>query len=223
MGIYAGWIFPRLIDWTMRSEETTPYRRALIPRAQGRVLEIGIGSGLNLPFYMEDVELVIGLDPSPELLRVAARRGEQSRVPLQLLRATAEALPVKDGSVDTVVMTWSLCSIPNARQALAEMHRVLSSDGQLLFVEHGLSPEEGVARWQHRFDPFWVRISCHLDRPMEALISEAGFGLTELQTGYLRTGPKLMTYMYSGRATPGTLVTDHHFSGDSSRAAEKGS
>jgi SAM-dependent methyltransferase len=132
-------------------------------------------------------------------------------------------VPVRDGSVDTVVMTWSLCSIPNARQALAEMHRVLSSDGQLLFVEHGLSPEEGVARWQHRFDPFWVRISCHLDRPMDALISEAGFGLTELQTGYLRTGPKLMTYMYSGRATPGTLVTDHHFSGDSSRAAEKGS
>ena len=138
MGIYTRWIFPRLIDWTMRSEETTPYRRALIPRAQGRVLEIGIGSGLNLPFYMEDVELVIGLDPSPELLRVAARRGEQSRVPLQLLRATAEALPVKDGSVDTVGMTWSLCSISNARQALAEMHRVLSSDGQLLFVQHGL-------------------------------------------------------------------------------------
>ena len=95
-----------------------------------------------------------------------------------------------------------MCSIPNARQALAEMRRVLSPDGQLLFVEHGLSPDERIARRQHRFDPFWVRISCHLDRPMDALISEAGFALTELQTGYLGRGPKFMTFMYSGCATP---------------------
>ena len=102
----------------------------------------------------------------------------------------------------TVVMTWVLCSVPNAQQALAEIRRVLQPGGQLLFVEHGLAPDEEVARWQHRIDPAWVRISCHLDRPMDALISEAGFALTELRTGYLGKGPKLMTYMYSGRATP---------------------
>jgi ubiquinone/menaquinone biosynthesis C-methylase UbiE len=202
MGIYTRWVFPRLLDWTMRSDETTPYRRALIPRARGRVLEIGVGSGLNLPFYTDDVEFVIGLDPSPELLRMAALRRRQARVPLHPVQATAEGVPVKDASIDTVVMTWTLCSIPDAPRALSEMRRVLRPGGQLLFAEHGLTPDEGVARWQHRIDPFWVRISCHLNRPMDALISEAGFTLTELQAGYLGRGPKLMTYMYSGRATP---------------------
>ncbi len=202
MGIYTRWIFPRLLDWTMRSDETTPYRRALIPRARGRVLEVGVGSGLNLQFYTDEVELVIGLDPSPELLRLAAHRRRQARMPLHLVQATAEGVPVKDASIDTVVMTWTLCSIPDALRALSEMRRVLRPGGQLLFAEHGLSPDEGVARWQHRIDPVWARISCHLDRPMDALISEAGFTLAELQTGYLGRGPKLMTYMYSGRATP---------------------
>jgi len=201
MGVYARWIFPRLFDWAMRSDETTPYRRALVPQARGRVLEIGIGSGLNLPFYKDEVEFVIGLEPSSELLRLATQRRWQSRVRLHLVQATAEAVPLKDGSVDTVVMTWALCSIPNAQQALAEIHRVLDRGGQLLFVEHGLSPDPGVARWQHRIDPVRARISCHLDRPMDALISEAGLTLTELQTGYLETGPRLMTFMYSGRAT----------------------
>src|SRR5215212_6563853 len=120
MGIYARWIFPRLVDWSMGSEETTPYRRALVPRARGRVLEIGIGSGLNLAFYTHDVELVVGLDPSPELLRSAAHRRSRSRVPVHFVQATAEAIPLEDGSIDTVVMTWALCSIPNARRALAE-------------------------------------------------------------------------------------------------------
>jgi ubiquinone/menaquinone biosynthesis C-methylase UbiE len=171
MGIYTRWVFPRLLDWTMRSDETTPYRRALIPRARGRVLEVGVGSGLNLPFYTDDVELVIGLDPSPELLRMAAHRCRQARVPLHPVQATAEGVPVKDASIDTVVMTWTLCSIMDAPRALSEMRRVLRPGGQLLFAEHGLSPDEGGARWQHRIDPFWVRISCHLNRPMDALIS----------------------------------------------------
>ena len=202
MGIYARWIFPRLVDCAMRSEETTPYRRALVPQARGRVLEIGIGSGLNLPFYTGKVELVVGLDPSPELLQSAAHRRWQAGVPVHLVQATAEAVPLKDGSVDTVVMTWTLCSIPNAPRALGEVRRVLRRGGQLLFVEHGLAPDEKVARWQHTIDPLWARVSCHLDRPMDALISEAGFALVELQTGYLGKGPKLMTYMYTGCATP---------------------
>jgi SAM-dependent methyltransferase len=104
--------------------------------------------------------------------------------------------------VDTVVLAWVLCGIPDAKQALREMYRVLRPTGQLLFVEHGLAPEPKVARWQHRLDPLWTRASCHLDRPMDALISGAGFAITDLKTGYLGHGPRLATYMYAGRAMP---------------------
>jgi ubiquinone/menaquinone biosynthesis C-methylase UbiE len=202
MGIYTRWIFPRLIDWAMSAEEATRYRQALVPRAQGLVLEIGVGSGHNLPFYTDAVERLIGLDSSPELLRRTRTRSSLSRVPLHLIRASAEAIPLKDASVDTVVMTWVLCSIPDVRRALAEIRRVLRREGQLLFVEHGLAPERQVASWQHRLDPLWVRVSCHLDRKMDALITHAGFTLTDFQTGYSGKGPRVLTYMYSGRATP---------------------
>ena len=202
MGIYTRWIFPRLIEWSMRSQEVAPYRETLVPQARGLVLEIGIGSGQNLPFYTNAVERLVGLDPSPELLRRSQTRSSLSRVPLHLIRASAEAIPLKAASVDTVVMTWVLCSIPDVRRALDEMRRVLRHDGQLLFVEHGLAPEQQVARWQHRFDPLWERVSCHLDRKMDDLIADAGFMLADLRTGYLGKGPRFMTYMYSGRATP---------------------
>jgi ubiquinone/menaquinone biosynthesis C-methylase UbiE len=201
MGIYGRWVLPRLIDWTMRSEEASGYRAALVPQARGLVLEVGVGSGLNLPFYKNPVERIVGLDPSPELLRLASARSAQSRLPLHLVRATAEEIPLKERSVDTVVMTWALCSIPNAARALAELRRVLRSDGQLLFVEHGLAPDPKVALWQHRLDPLWVQVSCHLDRPMDLLISNAGFVLNDLDRAYLGKGPKLMTYMYFGRAS----------------------
>jgi SAM-dependent methyltransferase len=104
--------------------------------------------------------------------------------------------------MDTVVVTWALCSIPDVRRALSDMRRVLRPEGHLLFVEHGLAPDPPVARWQHRLDPLWTRVSCHLDRPMDALIAEAGFRMTDLQTGYLGQGPKLATFMYMGRAVP---------------------
>ena len=104
--------------------------------------------------------------------------------------------------MDTVVVTRSLCSIPDVRRALSEMRRVLRPHGQLLFVEHGLAPEPPVARWQHRLDPFWTKVSCHLDRPMDALISDSGFRIIDLKSGYLGQGPKLATFMYTGRAMP---------------------
>lgn len=202
MAVYARWIFPRLIDWAMRNRDVCDYRKALIPLAVGRVAEIGIGSGLNLPLYTKAVEQIIGIDPSPELLRKATERLPLSRHPVHLIQASAEALPLADKSVDTLVMTWTLCSIPDPRRALAEMQRVLRPDGQLLFAEHGLAPEPQVARWQHRLDPLWTRLSCHLDRPVNALICEAGFAIADLRTGYLGKGPRPLTFIYSGRATP---------------------
>jgi SAM-dependent methyltransferase len=178
------------------------YRRALVPLAYGRVLEVGIGSGLNLPFYPDAAEWIIGLDPSTELLRRAAGRVVGSRRPVRLVRASAEAIPLADRSVDTIVMTWMLCSIPDPSAALREMRRVLRPDGQLLFAEHGLAPEAHIARWQHRLDPLWARLSCHLDRDMDDLIRGSGFRITEIETGYLDRGPKPLTFMYRGRARP---------------------
>lgn len=196
MSSYSRWVLPRLIDWTMRSSELMPYRERLVPLARGCVLEIGVGSGLNLPFYGDQVGYVIGLDPSPELLRRAGRLVVRTGRPVRLVRAEAEALPLCDGSVDTVVMTWTLCSLRDALAGLAEVRRVLKHGGELLFVEHGLAPEPRVAAWQRRLNPLWTRISCHLDNPVDRLLREAGFEVVAVKAGYLGKGPKPMTFMY---------------------------
>ena len=200
LGFYERWILPRLIDWSMRTEKLAAYRRRVLSAARGLVLEIGVGSGLNLPLYGGAVERVVGLDPSPELLARAARVAVKGDVAVHLVRGSAEAIPLPDRSVDAVVTTWTLCSIPDARRALGEMRRVLKPGGVLLFVEHGLAPEPRVAHWQHRLNPLWTRISCHLDRPMDQLIREAGLEVEALETGYLARGPRPMTFFYEGRA-----------------------
>ena len=166
------------------------------------VLEIGVGSGLNLPLYGPAVVHVVALDPSPQLLRVASKRMANAVVPVSLLRASAEHIPLADAAVDAVVMTWTLCSIPNPIAAPIEMRRVLKPGGQLLFVEHGLSQESAIARWQHRLTPCWKRIGggCHLDRKMDDLICAAGFQINAVETDYM-TGLKPWTYMYQGSAT----------------------
>jgi ubiquinone/menaquinone biosynthesis C-methylase UbiE len=147
------------------------------------------------------VDSVVGLDPSPELLRLASRRAAQVLVPVSLVRASAQSLPLSDAAFDTIVMTWTLCSIPNPTAALTEMRRVLRPEGRLLFVEHGLSPEIRVARWQHRLTPCWKPIGggCHLDRKMDDLIRAAGFQMDAVETGYMK-GPKPWTFMYQGTA-----------------------
>lgn len=204
-GVYRRWILPPLIDWTMRAEDLAPFRRRLVRPARGRVLEVGIGSGLNLPFYGPGVEAVIGLDPSAELLRRAAARMAHATVPFRLLQASAEAMPLADRSVDTVVVAWTLCSLADARAGLGEMKRALRPCGEILFVEHGLSPEPAVAAWQHRLDPLWTRISCHLDNPVDRILRETGFEVVELRSGHLGKGPKPMTFMYEGRARPAAV------------------
>ena len=122
---------------------------------------------------------------------------------VELIDGSAEALPLEDHSVDTVVSTWTLCSIPDVQRALQEMRRVLRTGGTLLFVEHGEAPESNVARWQHRLDPLWTRLAggCHLDRPIDTLIAEAGFAMDRLDTAYME-GPKLLTFLYEGSAHP---------------------
>lgn len=153
MGLYSRYILPRLLDLGARAEEATRYRQMVIPRAKGSVLEVGIGSGLNLPFYSHDIERLYGIDPSPELLRMARPKVNQVPFPVEFFNQSAEQIPLEDQSVDTVVTTWVLCSIPDVTHALREMRRVLKRDGEIIFVEHGFSPDPKVQAWQNRISP----------------------------------------------------------------------
>lgn len=203
MSFYARWIFPWLLDLGMRNKEARRFRERVIPQATGQVLEIGIGSGLNLPFYSAGVEQLFALEPSPELRRMAGRRTMGTRFSVEFLDRSAEEIPLERGSVDTVVTTWTLCTIPDAVRALQEMKRVLKPSGALLFVEHGLAPDPGVRAWQHRLNPLWNRIGCgcNLNRKIDDLVAQAGFRIVDLQTEYAK-GPKPMSFIYCGRARP---------------------
>ncbi|HEV8130043.1 MAG TPA: class I SAM-dependent methyltransferase [Acidobacteriota bacterium] len=208
MGFYARFVLPRIIDLAMRNKESAHLRSVWIPRARGDVLEVGIGSGLNLPFYSRDVRRVLGLDPSLELQRMARKRATHLRVGLEFLSQSAEEpLPLDARSIDTVVTTWTLCSIPQVERALQQIKRVLKPDGQLIFVEHGLAPDPGVVAWQNRITPIWRRMGggCHLNRKIDELIERANFEIRELTTSYL-PGPRPMTYTYQGIAQHGAEI-----------------
>ena len=202
MGFYREQIVPRLTNLSMRQKNLTSYRDRIVSAADGRVLEIGIGSGLNLPHYSPNVRRVIGLDPSAKLLAMARRAGSRS-LPVDFVEGSAEQIPLENGSVDTVVTTWTLCTIPDVDHALHEMRRVLKPIGRLLFVEHGRAPDPNVVWWQDRLTPMWKCIGggCHLNRPISSLIEGAGFQFERLETSYMR-GPKPMTFMYEGSARP---------------------
>jgi ubiquinone/menaquinone biosynthesis C-methylase UbiE len=167
------------------------------------VLEIGIGSGLNLPLYRSDINEVIRLEPAPRLIEMAQSAARNSAAPVTLIEGSAESIPIEDKSIDTVVTTWTMCTIPDVGMALREMRRVLKVNGRLLFVEHGLSPDQSVRRWQDRLTPVWSYISggCHLNRPIRNMIEGAGFRVEQLETGYM-PGPKPMTFLYEGSARP---------------------
>jgi ubiquinone/menaquinone biosynthesis C-methylase UbiE len=203
MSFYQRHVLPYLLHLAMRQKQLVPFRRRVIGAAEGRVLEIGIGSGLNLPLYGPNVRSVVGLEPSPELMRMARERGRAASTSIEFLEASAEAIPLGDRSVDAVVTTWTLCTIPDAAGALTEMRRVLKPDGALLFVEHGRALEPGVALWQDRLDPLWSRIvgGCHLNRKIDDLISASGFRIDALRNARL-PGPRTHTFLYEGRARP---------------------
>jgi ubiquinone/menaquinone biosynthesis C-methylase UbiE len=194
-------VLPWLINCAMRHEEATRLRRVNVPAARGVVLEVGIGSGLNLPFYTTAVERLYGVDPSAELLRMASANARSTPFPVELLNQDASSLPLTSESVDTVVVTWSLCSIGDPAGALRDMRRVLKPGGTLIFVEHGLSPDAGIRKWQNRLTPMWRRFAggCHLNRKVDELVQNAGFALLDLRTGYV-PGPRPFTFMYEGRA-----------------------
>jgi len=202
MGFYDTWLMPRLCHLAMRSKRLLPARQRVVGAAEGDVLEIGAGSGLNFPCYGPSARRVFALEPSPQLIEMARRAARQARLPAAFLEASAEQIPLDARSVDSIVMTWVGCSIPNVEAALREMRRVLRPGGRLLFVEHGRSPDRNVERWQERLNPYWQRLSggCHLTRRVTDQMPAAGFRVEQLETGYLGE-PKVLTFLYEGSAT----------------------
>ena len=205
MNVYDKWILPRLTDLVMRNKEATRYRSQLVPEACGTVLEIGVGSGLNLPYYGTAVSRLYGLDPSEELLQMARKKAGAAPFPVEFLAHTGEEIPLDDCCFDTIVTTWTLCTIADPVKALKEMRRVLKPGGSLLFAEHGLAPDASVRGWQERLNPLWRKITggCNLNRKMDGLIQTSGFRIVQLDMAYAK-GLRPMSYIYSGRAQPNT-------------------
>ena len=206
MGLYAKYLLPRLIDCACAQEPMAEVRAAYVARARGRVLEIGFGTGHNLAHYAtgEDApESLFALEPATDIAERARERLAETTIPVEVSSASAEDIPTEDRTFDTVVSTWTLCSVPNVYRCLAELRRVLKPGGRLIFAEHGASPDPAIHRWQRRIEPLWKVIGggCHLARSADVLIANAGFRLDELETGYL-PGPKLATFTYRGVATP---------------------
>lgn len=203
---HANWydrhLLPHLIDFACGLEPVRRQRELIVPQARGRVLEVGIGTGLNMPFYDRTrVRYVIGVDPALQMHRLAAKRVARAGLDVELVGVTAETIPLEDASIDTAVSTYTLCTIPDPLAALREIRRVLAPGGRLLFCEHGRAPDESVRRWQERLTPHWQKIAggCHLDRDVPALLAAAGFRCDTLQTRYL-PGPRPLTYHYWGEA-----------------------
>ncbi|MBB4865246.1 ubiquinone/menaquinone biosynthesis C-methylase UbiE [Pseudomonas nitritireducens] len=193
---------PRLIDFACGMGDVMKQRSLLVPRARGRVLEIGMGTGLNLSFYdPAKVSTIVGVDPAAQMQKLARSRAEAIGIPVEMVALELGQIRADVGSFDSIVCTFTLCSIPDAVAALQEMRRVLKPGGELLFCEHGLAPDAGVRTWQHRLTPVWKPLAggCHLDRDMPALIESGGFQLRELIQDYL-PGPRPMTYVYRGMA-----------------------
>lgn len=202
MGLYSRYVLPRVVHLTCSSKPATRQRQKVVPSAEGKVLEVGIGSGLNLPFYdPRRVTEVWGLDPSPEIVELARAAAGSVPFPVDFVSEGAEAMPFERHSFDTVVVTYTLCTIPEAESALREMARVLKPGGQLLFCEHGAAPDDGVRRWQDRIDPLWRRLGggCRLNRDIPGLIRRGGFEIQGMDTMYI-PGWRPASFNYWGSA-----------------------
>ncbi len=203
MGFYEKHVLPRMINCACGTKPIMKQREKVVPLAAGTVLEIGIGTGLNLPFYDQArVERLIGLDPSEESWELAARRAAHLDFEVEFIGLPGEEIPLEDDSVDTVLVTFALCTIPDPVSALRGMGRVLRPGGRLLFCEHGRAPDDGVRKWQDRINPLWRRIAggCNLNRDIPRLLGDGGFQVAELQQRYLPGTPRFAGYNYWGSA-----------------------
>lgn len=204
LGFYAKHIFPRLLDWSLGSPEMGKYRRKALDHARGRTLEIGFGTGLNLPWYPDEVTQLTVFDSENMLPELVEKRISQSSIPVTRLQLDASGhLPFDDHSFDTVVTTFTLCSIENLPAALSEVRRVLKPDGRFIFMEHGRSDSSQIARWQDRLNPIQkaIGVGCNMNRRIDDLIREAGFEINSLDRFLMPKTPRLLAEMYRGIAT----------------------
>ncbi len=203
MSIYEEYFLPHFLDLACGLKAIRKQRKRVVPQATGRVLEIGMGSGLNIPHYdAAKVEFVWGLEPSDGMRRKARKNLAKAPFEVKWLDLPSEEIPLDDNSADTVLLTYTLCTIPDWRQALDQMRRVLKPHGKLIFCEHGEAPDAGVQRWQQRVNPTWKKVAggCNLNRPIPALIEKSGFAIRQMETGYIN-GPKIACFNYWGAAT----------------------
>ncbi len=203
MGFYENQVLPRIINCACGTKPIRKQREKVVPRARGTVLEIGVGTGLNLPYYNPaKVDRLIGLDPSEKSWELAGRRAASVDFDVEFIGLPGEEIPLETDSVDTVMVTFSLCTIPDPIAALKGMARVLKPDGQLVFCEHGMAPDSSVARWQDRINPLWRKMmgGCHLNRDIPHLLREGGFAVTDLDQDYLPGTPRFAGYNYWGGA-----------------------
>jgi ubiquinone/menaquinone biosynthesis C-methylase UbiE len=203
MGFYDRHILPVILNAAMGTKPVRYQRRKVVPRASGRVLEIGFGAGHNLPFYdASKVTHLWALEPSKEMRARAAERVSQTSIPLEFLDLPSEQIPLGNDEADTVLITYTLCTIPDVKKALSEMRRVLKPNGSMIFCEHGAAPDANVRKWQDRITPVWKALcgNCHVGRPIPELITEGGFKIANMETMYLPGTPRIAAFNYWGEA-----------------------
>jgi ubiquinone/menaquinone biosynthesis C-methylase UbiE len=205
MSFYEKYILPRFLNCACASEPITYQRKKVVPLAEGKILEVGIGSGLNLPFYNKSKIIEIwGIDPSEELNAMAKRVATEENINVKFITSSAEDIPFPNNYFDTVLITYTMCTIPSVLKANEEMRRVLKSGGKMIFCEHGASPDESIKKWQKRLNSIWGKIAggCNINRDIPMLIKSSGFKIVMMDEMYLPKTPKIAGYNYWGYATP---------------------
>ena len=203
MKLYEKYVVPRLLNFSCGLKPIRYQRKKVVPLAEGEILEVGIGSGLNLPYYETSrVKKIWGLDPSEELHDMAKKVASGLDLNVEFLLNSAEEIPLLDGSVDTALITYTLCSIPEVEEAIKEIKRVIKPGGTMIFCEHGTAPDASTRKWQDRVNPYWKKISggCNMNRDIPNLIESAGFSISQMETMYLPSTPKILGYNYWGSA-----------------------
>ena len=203
MSLYEKYVLPKFLNCACSSKPVSYQRKKVVPMAEGKVLEIGIGSGLNLPFYDKSkIDEIWGLDPSAELSEMAKKVADEESMEVKFISSGAEDIPLPDNYFDTVLVTYTMCTIPEVQRANQEIRRVLKDDGKMIFCEHGEAPDQNIRKWQNRINPFWGKLAggCNINRKIPSLIQESGFDIIEMEEMYLPNTPKIAGYNYWGYA-----------------------
>ena len=201
MSLYEKYVLPKFLNCACGSKPVSYQRKKVVPLAEGKVLEIGIGSGLNLPFYDKaKIDEIWGLDPSEELSEMAKQVADEESMEVKFISSGAEDIPLPDNYFDCVLVTYTMCTIPEVQRANQEIRRVLKEDGKMIFCEHGEAPDQNIRKWQNRINPFWGKLAggCNINRKIPSLIQDSGFDIIEMEAMYLPNTPKIAGYNYWG-------------------------